>query len=61
MMGLFSTGCTVGGDDAAVCAGTAADRSAHARALAEDGGPVSRRSGAVLIGKIDGACAWPGP
>lgn len=56
MMLASLTGCTGAVSDAAICAGTAADRTAHARALTEDGGPVSRRTGAVLIAKIDAGC-----
>lgn len=56
MMAASLTGCSVAVSDPALCAGTAADRTAHARALVQDGGPLSRRSGAILIGKIDAGC-----
>lgn len=49
-------GCTTAVSDVAICEQTAGDRTRHARALVEDGGPQSRRTGAVLIGKIDAGC-----
>lgn len=56
-MTAFASGCTVAASDAAICAGTAGDRTAHARALVQDGGPQSRRTGALLIAKVDAGCA----
>lgn len=44
-------------DPPVICAATAADRTAHAAALAVDGGPASRRTGRVLIAKLDAGCA----
>lgn len=40
-----------------LCDGTEAERTAHAAALARDGGPESRRTGRVLIARIDAGCA----
>lgn len=55
-MAAFLTGCSGAANDAAICAGTAGDRTAHARALVQDGGPQSRRTGAVLITRLDAGC-----
>ena len=55
---VFLTGCVTGPvSEAAVCDGTARLRPAHAAALVEDGGPVSRRTGAELIAAVDAGCA----
>ena len=40
-----------------LCDGTEAERTAHAAALARDGGQESQRTGRVLIAKIDAGCA----
>jgi len=42
--------------DSAICNGTEASRTAHAAALAEDGGDNSVITGAYLIRQIDAAC-----
>lgn len=39
-----------------LCDGTEQERSDHAAALARDGGPESRRTGRVLIARIDAGC-----
>lgn len=40
----------------ALCDGTAADRTAHAAALAEDGGDKSVVTGQRLISRLDAGC-----
>jgi len=40
----------------AICDGTAAARTAHAAALAQDGGDASVVTGARLIGLLDAGC-----
>ena len=56
ILAFFVTGCesAVSGD--AVCDGTAAATTAHAAALAEDGGPQSIVTGARLIRQLDAGC-----
>lgn len=49
-------GCANVVSDKAICAGTDASRTAHAAALAEDGGDQSVITGALLIQQIDAAC-----
>lgn len=39
-----------------ICSGTEQDRTAHAAALARDGGAESQRTGRALIAKIDAGC-----
>lgn len=56
MMAALLTGCATEGSDRAICAGTKHERTELAQALVDDGGPGSRRAGAVLIGKIDAGC-----
>jgi hypothetical protein len=53
---LAASGCVhaVSGD--ALCDATSASRTAHAAALAEDGGDRSVITGAYLIRQIDAAC-----
>lgn len=54
---VFLTGCVTGPvSEAAICDGTARLRPSHAAALVEDGGPVSRRTGAALIAAVDAGC-----
>jgi len=50
------TGCGIAVSDRAICDGTSADRTAHAAALARDGGDLSVTTGAALIRKLDAAC-----
>lgn len=50
------SGCTSAVNDSAICAGTAADRTAHAAALAAGGTPEALRTGRVLIQKLDAGC-----
>ena len=54
---FFVTGCATVASNSAICDGTLRDRSAHAAALAEDGGDQSITTGAALIRKLDAACA----
>jgi len=58
MMALITlSGCATGGvSEAAVCDGTEAATTAHAADLANDGGPLSQRSGRYLIELLDAAC-----
>ena len=48
----FLTGCATLPSKTAICDGTAEMRKDHAAALIEDGGAVSRRTGARLLGGI---------
>lgn len=49
-------GCVNAGSIEAYCDGTSAAFTAHAAALAEDAGPKSLRTGAVVIRQRDAAC-----
>lgn len=61
MILLFSaTGCVSVVSDRAICDGTSAYRTAHAAALARDGGDLSVTTGATLIRKLDAACGRAG-
>jgi len=53
---LAASGCVHAVSDSAICHGTEASRTAHAAALAEDGGDRSVITGAYLIRQIDAAC-----
>jgi hypothetical protein len=53
---FFATSCVNVASQSAICDGTAATRTAHAAALAEDGGDLSVTTGARLIRQIDAAC-----
>ena len=53
---LAVAGCNGAASNNAICDGTLLDRSAHAAALAEDGGDLSVQTGAALIRKLDAAC-----
>ena len=48
--------CMSGASAPAICDGTAALRTAHAAALAQDGGELSVASGQALIMKLDAGC-----
>jgi len=48
--------CMSGASAPAICDGTAALRTAHAAALAQDGGDLSVVSGARLIRALDAGC-----
>ena len=52
----FATGCVSAASNSAVCDGSRAARSAHAAALADDGGPQSVVTGARLIKLLDAGC-----
>jgi hypothetical protein len=52
----FATGCATAVSDSAICDATDAPRSRHAADLAADGGPLSIRSGEVLIATLDAGC-----
>ena len=45
--------------NAALCIGTEATRVEHAKALLNDGGKVSRATGAILLGQIARGCGSP--
>lgn len=49
-------GCVNVGSERAICDGTQAARTAHAAALAQDGGDLSVATGAYLIQLIDAGC-----
>ena len=53
---LAASGCVSVVNDSAICHGTEVSRTAHAAALAEDGGDMSVVTGAYLIRQIDAAC-----
>lgn len=55
-MTLLVSGCANAPSDSAICDGTAQSRTSHAAALAEDGGPQSMVTGALLIQQIDAGC-----
>lgn len=52
----LASGCAPAVNQRAICDATAASRTAHAAALAEDGGDRSVVTGALLIRQIDAAC-----
>jgi uncharacterized protein YceK len=52
----FVSGCSSVVSSNAICDGTAAARTKHAAALAEDGGDASVVTGATLVMMIDAAC-----
>jgi hypothetical protein len=49
-------GCVNALNSNAICDGTAQSRTNHAAALAQDGGPNSLVTGALLIQQIDAGC-----
>jgi hypothetical protein len=53
---LLGASCTSVVSGEAICDATAASRTAHAAALAEDGGDKSVVTGAYLIRQLDAAC-----
>ena len=53
---FFVSGCASAVNNSAICDGTAAARTKHAAALAEDGGNASVVTGATLVMMIDAAC-----
>lgn len=57
MLMLLVTGCARGVSSNAICDATKDSRTAHAAALADDGGDKSVMTGAYLIAQIDVACA----
>lgn len=57
MLTLPASGCVTVGSAKAICDGTETSRTAHAAALAKDGGDLSVVTGATLISQIDAACA----
>lgn len=54
---FFVNGCVSVASAPAICDGTAALRTAHAAALAQDGGDLSLATGARLIRQLDAGCA----
>jgi hypothetical protein len=55
---LLVSGCANAPSGSAICDGTAQSRTSHATALAEDGGPQSMVTGALLIQQIDAGCGY---
>lgn len=53
---FFVIGCVNVGSGTAICEATNKTRTAHAAALAEDGGNLSVVTGQKLIAQIDAAC-----
>jgi hypothetical protein len=53
---FFVIGCVKEANEAAICDGTAVARTAHAAALAQDGGVMSISTGAYLIRVLDAGC-----
>jgi hypothetical protein len=53
---FFVTGCVSAVNQSAICDGTAASRTAHAAALAQDGGDLSVVTGTRLIRQLDAGC-----
>jgi hypothetical protein len=57
MIPLFcAPGCMSVANETAICDGSAAARTAHAAALAQDGGVMSITTGAHLIKVLDAGC-----
>ena len=57
MIPLFcAPGCVKEANETAICDGTAVARTAHAAALAQDGGVMSISTGAYLIRVLDAGC-----
>lgn len=54
---LIVSGCSIGVDDSTLCSRTDAQRTQHAAALADDGGPRSVTTGRALIATLDAGCA----
>jgi hypothetical protein len=54
---MLVSGCGIAASSSAICDGLAADVTAHAAALAEDGGDRSVQTGARLIQRFDAGCA----
>ena len=52
----FATGCVKEANETAICDGSAVARTAHAAALAQDGGVMSISTGAYLIRVLDAGC-----
>lgn len=53
---MWLAGCATTPSDSAICAGTADAARAHAAALLTDGGPLSQRTGLVLLDKREAGC-----
>jgi hypothetical protein len=58
MLAMLVSGCGIEVSDSAICDGLAADVTAHAAALAEDGGDLSVQTGARLIRRFDAGCGY---
>jgi hypothetical protein len=58
MLILTESGCARAVSDSALCDGLAEDVTAHAAALAEDGGDRSVQTGARLIRRFDAGCGF---
>ena len=53
---MLTAACATTQSDSAVCAGTADAARAHADALLIDGGPLSKRTGLMLLDKRAAGC-----
>jgi len=53
---ILISGCATVQSQSAICDGSAQLRTDHAADLVTDGGPMSKVSGAALIGSIDAGC-----
>ncbi len=53
---MLVTGCVTVASDSAICSGTEALRTVHAKALVEDGGDRSVVTGQALIATMDVGC-----
>jgi hypothetical protein len=56
MLPMILIGCSSGPSGEALCTGSENARTAHAAALAKDGGDTSRATGRTLIALIDAGC-----
>ena len=61
MLTMLVSGCVRGLSDSAICDGTDALRTVHAKALVADGGDRSVVTGQVLIATIDAGCTIVSP
>ena len=57
-LAMLVSGCGIEVSDSAICDGLAEDVTAHAAALAEDGGDRSVQTGARLIRRFDAGCGY---
>lgn len=57
LVAAMPTGCAIGLNDSAICAGTARPSDNLQVALVADGGPLSQHAGRVLLQTLDAGCA----